>query len=220
MKQNKNNIRCVIFDCDGVLIDSERLSCQALVDVFSAYGATASANDYLRYFQGGKLADILSEAKQRLNINVSLDELEPKYRQALERLYQTELKPVEGVDLVLNALSASKIDYCVVSNNPKEKIERSLARAGLLQKFRGACFSAFDANSWKPEPDLLLYALMNMGYSARECIYIDDTASGVEAGVKAGIETYHFRERERGIQSSYNQVKEISDMRQLLDYLQ
>lgn len=219
MKQNKNNIRCVIFDCDGVLIDSERLCCQALVDVFSAYGVTASASDFLRHFQGGKLADILSDAKQRLNIDASLDELEPRYRVALEHLYQTNLKPVEGVDFVLNTLSASKIDYCVVSNSPKEKMERSLALAGLLPAFKGSCFSAFDANSWKPEPDLLLYALMNMGYSAQECIYIDDTASGVEAGVKAGIDTYHFLEHERGIHSDFAQVTEISDIRHLLNYI-
>lgn len=219
MNVTNNKIRCVIFDCDGVLVDSERLCCQALADVFTAYGANTTASEFMQHFQGGQLADILSQARQRLQISASLDQLLPRYRMALEKLYQKELKPVAGVCQVLDRCDRNQVDYCVVSNNPRSKIERNLDLAGLLPRFDGMYFSAFEANSWKPEPDLLLYSMMHMGYSAEECIYIDDTLAGVEAGVRAGITTYHFREQERGVRSYLGQVNEISDMRQLLNIL-
>ncbi|NMU70910.1 HAD-IA family hydrolase, partial [Vibrio parahaemolyticus] len=81
------------------------------------------------------------------------------------------------------------IEYCVASNGPKDKIEYALELTGLLDAFRGKVFSAFDANSWKPEPDLIMYSAMSMGFLPSDCLYIDDTPKGVEAGLNAGIKT-------------------------------
>ncbi|WED24461.1 HAD-IA family hydrolase [Vibrio sp. JC009] len=215
-----NKIKCVIFDCDGVLVDSEKLCCQALVNVFTDFGVKeVTCEDIMAHFNGGKLAEILTEIKQRLEISLSLDELEPAYRKEAERLYSVGLKPIDGSMEVLDALDQLGIDYCVVSNNPREKIELSLKLTGLKDKIGEKYFSGFDANSWKPEPDLILYAAMNMGYSADECIYIDDTVKGLEAGVQAGVKTYHFRTEQSILNSGYPHVTEISDIRQVTDLL-
>ncbi len=87
-----NNIKCVIFDCDGTLVDSERLCCQALVNVFSQYGAEMSFDECVEHFKGGKLADILRDAKELMSVNASIDVLEPQYREELQKLFVRHLQ--------------------------------------------------------------------------------------------------------------------------------
>lgn len=193
MGQIISNTKCVIFDCDGVLVDSEKLCCKALVNVFSTYAEKFDFEDCIKHFEGGKVADILTATMERLNINVSLDVVEPLYREQVRHLFSNELQPVIGINPLLDRLTEKDIQYCVVSNSPKNKIESSLEMTGLLHRFEGKVYSAFEANSWKPDPDLLLYAAMSMGYSPSECVYIDDTEKGVIAGLNAGIQTIHFK---------------------------
>ncbi|BBM66668.1 HAD-IA family hydrolase [Vibrio alfacsensis] len=184
-----DNIKCVIFDCDGTLVDSERLCCQALVDVFSQYGADIPLDECVAHFKGGKLADILSDAKELMNIDVSIDVLEPQYRDVLQALFVRHLMPMDGAHELIKFLDFHQIEYCVASNGPKDKIEYSLELTGLLRFFKGKIFSAFDTNSWKPEPDLIMYSAMSMGFLPSDCLYVDDTPKGVEAGLNAGVRT-------------------------------
>lgn len=189
---NKPEIKCVIFDCDGTLVDSEHLCCEALCKVFNQFGAELSMEDATKHFEGGKLADILTVTKQRLGVRVSIDRLEPLYRQHLDALFDAQLTPMDGVFDVLHSLDNRNIEYCVASNGPREKIKRALELTGLLPYFEGKIFSAFDTNSWKPEPDLVMYSAMNMGFKLDECLYIDDTPKGLEAGIRAGVKTVHL----------------------------
>ncbi|MDA0128704.1 HAD-IA family hydrolase [Vibrio sp. MarTm2] len=188
----KPQIKCVIFDCDGTLVDSERLCCEALCQAFNHFGAKLSMEDAISHFEGGKLADILSMTKQRLDVKVSIDKLEPVYRDYLDGLFDAQLQPMEGVFDVLDYFDTRGIEYCVASNGPRVKIERALELTGLLPQFKGKIFSAFDTNSWKPEPDLVMYSAMNMGFRLEECMYVDDTPKGLEAGVRAGVKTVHL----------------------------
>ncbi|UUM32527.1 HAD-IA family hydrolase [Vibrio japonicus] len=189
---SNTQIKCVIFDCDGTIVDSEKLCCEALRQVFNKFGADLSVNDVAEHYEGGKLADILLRTQERLDLNISIDSLEPLYRESLDRLFEKELKPMDGIFDVLSRLKDQGVEYCVVSNSPIDKVKRTLELTGLLPYFEGKIFSAFDANSWKPEPDLILYSAMNMGFRVEECIYVDDTPKGLEAGVRAGIKTIHL----------------------------
>ncbi|MDN3611694.1 HAD family hydrolase [Vibrio ostreicida] len=205
--------QCVIFDCDGTLVDSEQLCCKALCDVFNRFDVHLSIEMAMEHFEGGKLADILTSMKQRLGLKASLDELEPMYREVLEGLLTAHLQPMDGVFELIDYLKAKEIEYCVASNGPKEKIERSLELTGLLPYFSGRIFSAFDNNSWKPEPDLVQYCAMHMGFSPQQCLYVDDTPKGLEAGLRAGIKTVQLIGLNRTLYS--NKVHKISNLREL-----
>lgn len=217
--KKETDIRCVIFDCDGTLVDSERLCNQALVNIFNQFGATLSLEECMSHFQGGKMADILAETRERAGIHVPIDTLEPLYREECRQLFEQGLAPIEGVPELLEALSAIGCDMCIASNAPIKKIEHTLGLTGLLPYFEGKLFSGFEANSWKPEPDILHFAAMNMGVMLKECVFVDDTIKGVQAGINADMRTFHFAATPHSAQINHPCVTTISAMPQLLDYL-
>ncbi|HBV77367.1 MULTISPECIES: HAD-IA family hydrolase [Vibrio] len=189
---DKDKIRCVIFDCDGTLVDSERLSCQALVQVFASYGAEICFDECMAHFQGGKMFDVLKETSNRAGLTIPMDILEPKYRQCMRQLFDEKLKPVSSALETVQYLIDKGIAVCVASNGSTNKMEHSLALTGMLPLFKNKIFSAFDINSWKPEPDLLMYTAMQMGFLIEECLFVDDTENGVWAGINANIKTIHY----------------------------
>lgn len=186
---HKKKVKCVIFDCDGTLVDSEKLCCEALVNVFNSFGARYRYEDALANFEGGKLADILAQTRDHLNLQVSIDVLEPLYRDEVQKLFEHGLNAMDGAQDILQMLDSRHIEYCVATNGPQEKTKHALILTGLMPYFEGKVFSAFDTNSWKPEPDLIRYSAMNMGFTLEECLYIDDTPKGLEAGLRAGVRT-------------------------------
>lgn len=208
-------IKCVIFDCEGTLVDSETLCCQVLVELFSHFGAHLDYQECLIHFDGGQLAHILETTQQRLGLSISLDILEPMYRDIAHRLFTQRLKMMPGARSVTHFLHYHHIEFCIASNSTKEKVKHVLALTGLSELFGERIFSAFDANSWKPEPDLLLYCAMNMGFLPHECIYIDDTVKGVEAGHRAGIETYQLCHQ----QTRTNIHPEVNVIHQLVELI-
>lgn len=214
-----SHIKCVIFDCEGTLIDSERLCCQAIVNVFEQFDVALTMQECLQHFQGGKLADILNTTQQRLGLSISLDILEPMYRENVSYLFQKYLLPMPGAFELLDYLKAQKIEYCIASNGPKDKIEKALSLTGLLTNFDGRIFSGFEANSWKPDPDLILYSIMNMGFLPSECLYIDDTPMGVEAGVNAGVKTLHYCYDMQEIPNLFEQVTPIKHLDDIAQFL-
>ena len=215
----ESNIRCVIFDCDGTLVDSEKLCNQALVNIFARFGVTLSLDDCLRHFQGGKMADILADTCERVGLLISIDILEPLYRQECERLFEQGLNPVQGVPELLEALAANDYEMCIASNAPVSKIEHTLRLTGLLPYFEGKLFSAFEANSWKPEPDILHFAAMNMGITLKQCAFVDDTVKGVQAGINAEICTFHFLTTPESVRVDHPNVTTLTEMPQLLEYI-
>ncbi len=212
-------VQCVIFDCEGTLIDSEPLACEALVEVFKRFGASLTMDDCFAHFYGGKLTDILASTRNRLGLSTSIEELEPLYRDTLAQLYQQKLKPMPGIVDILELLKQWDIPVAVASNGPLEKIEQGLKIAQLDDYFEGAMFSGFEANSWKPEPDLIQLAAMHMGFSATDCLYLDDTPKGVAAGVSAGAITIHFKSNPMTPKSGFKQVQEFSSMDELKAWL-
>lgn len=210
-----DDIQCVIFDCQGTLIDSERLTCIALVRIFNQMGACLSVDDLLPYFSGGKTADILLNTCRITGISADIDQLEKLYRQELDHLFLTQLKPMAGAVRLLDYLSQQGIEYCVTSNAPYEKMWSDLTLAGLAPYFTGRVFSAFEANSWKPEPDLVRYCAMRMGFALQNCLYVDDTKQGVEAGIQAGVMSYQLCSPIRVQQQAHPQARVIQHLEQL-----
>ena len=131
-------------------------------------------------------------------------------------LFDEQLKPMKGAFELIHTLRSIGVDYCVASNSERDKILEILALANMADNFSGRVFSAFDANSWKPEPDLLLYTALNMGFSPQDCIYIDDTLNGVEAGIRSGIKTLYFRPDTPGTFVDHPSVCTITNLKQVI----
>lgn len=189
---SKFRTRCVIFDCDGTLVDSEILCNQALVNIFSRLGGHLTLQECLQHFQGGKIVDILAATRSRTGVRTPIDVLEPMYREECRQLFEQHLKPIPGVPELLATLHEQSIDMCIASNGPVHKMEHTLSLTNLLPYFEGKLFSGFEACSWKPDPDLIHFAAMNMGYRLQDCVFVDDTLKGVQAGINADIPTFHF----------------------------
>lgn len=211
----KHDIQCVIFDCQGTLIDSERLTCMALVRIFNQMGACLSVDDLLPHFTGGKTVDILLNTCRITGISADIDQLEVLYRQEIDALFMTQLQPMAGAVCLLECLKQQGIEYCVTSNAPYEKMLSDLTLAGLENYFTGRIFSAFEANSWKPEPDLVRYCAMRMGFALQNCLYVDDTKQGVEAGIEAGVMSYQLCSPARLQQPTHPQARVIHHLQKL-----
>ncbi len=209
---------CVIFDCEGTLVDSERLCCEALVQVFDEIGAELDVSDVIENFEGGKVADILNSTLQLAGISADVDLLEHRYREVLEPLFDN-LQPMKGAIDLIDWLRETDTEFCVTSNASKERIEAVLSSAGLLRYFNGRVYSAFEANSWKPEPDLILYCAMNMGFKLEECVYVDDTSQGIQAGLNAGVTTFQITPLAWKHRVSHPDVTVLDDLKQLTLYL-
>lgn len=183
-------IEAVIFDCDGTLVDSERLANAALVECVAPFGLRMSTEEAMRSYVGGRMADCVADLERRLGRKLP-DSFIPEVRKRTAEVFRVHLKPVEGA---LDVLANLRLPFCVASSGPMEKIELSLGLTGLAQFFaKDRIFSAYDVGSWKPDPGLFLHAAQAMGVSPERCAVVEDSLRGVEAGVNAGMHTFWFR---------------------------
>ena len=172
-----------IFDCDGVLVDSEDLSAMALLRMASPFGLRLSAADAKSLFHGRKLSACLEDIERQIGRALPVDFVD-KYRTEMSAVFAAELKPIVGVR---DAIDAMDIPRCVASSGPRSKIEFSLTITGLLPYFVGRIFSAYEVGSWKPEPGLFLHAAKACGTEPHACTVVEDSLPGVLAGVAAGM---------------------------------
>lgn len=212
-------IKCLIFDCDGTLVDSEFLCNLGLEIKLREYGIKASATKMTEQYRGGKLADILKSIEQEHSI-VLKENFTVEYRALVEQLFEKELTPCAGVP---EFLSENSLSVCVASNGPVKKINKALEITGLKPYFGNNVFSSYEINSWKPDPDLFLHAAKQMGFATNECLIIEDSLKGIKAGMAAkmktvlydpmnlhapinGIDTIHEIKELKNILSTYNQL--------------
>lgn len=185
-------IEAVIFDCDGTLVDSERLANAALVECVAPFGLRMTAEEAMQAYVGGKMADCVADLERRLGRKLP-DSFVPEVRRRTAEAFRSHLKPVDGA---MDTLQKLRLPFCVASSGPMEKIELSLALTGLARFFpRNRIFSAYDVGSWKPEPGLFLHAAASMGAVPDRCAVVEDSLPGVEAGTNAGMRTFWFRPR-------------------------
>ncbi|KEI69562.1 6-phosphogluconate phosphatase [Endozoicomonas elysicola] len=205
-------IECVIFDCDGTLVDSEILCNQGLVNVFTRYRALITLEECLTKYKGGKMVEILTAICGDHHLSLNLAELEKEYREELRQLFDKYLTPVNGVPLMLEKI---QMPICVASNGPASKMEHTLGLTGLLPRFEGKLFSAFDANCWKPDPGLLAYAAKGMGVNLGKCVLVEDSVPGVMAGINAGIPVFHYCRDEHSEPVNHPLVTRFANMEAL-----
>ncbi|SHM67951.1 HAD-IA family hydrolase [Halomonas cupida] len=183
---------CLLFDCDGTLVDSEPLLAAEMAASLTAAGLPFRAEDYMGDFRGARFRNIVAtlEAQHGRVDPDHLETLEAAMRANLNRRLATDLTPIVGATEALAALT----DYPmgVVSNGPENKVSTSLNTVGLTEVFGNRIFSGYTANCWKPDPCLYLHAASIMGFAAEDCIAIDDAIVGVHAALAAGMTVIHL----------------------------
>lgn len=181
-------IRLIIFDCDGVLVDSEPLAMEVLLRALSKAGLDVSSESGFRNYLGRSLSSIVQSLSDLHGV-----ELDEAARQAMRAdLYETyrrELKPMAGLMEVLDTLG---VPFCVASSSAMDRIRTSLEITGLSAKFAPRVFSASMVARGKPAPDLFLKAAAEMGVPPAECVVVEDSPAGIIAAKKAGMRVFAF----------------------------
>ncbi|GGW10776.1 hydrolase [Streptomyces narbonensis] len=181
-------VELVIFDCDGVLVDSERLYCRVDREVFASVGAVFTEAEVVEYFVGSSHDMLTAIVEERRGGPLEPDWQAP-FKQRYEDVLDAELTAVEGVTDVLDAL---RVPYCLASNGSHTSIRKNLGRAGLLDRFEGRMFSARDVARGKPAPDLFLHAAATMGVAPERCAVVEDSPYGVQAARAAGMRAFGY----------------------------
>ena len=178
----------VIFDCDGVLVDSEPLSIGILVETLNELGFPVSVADCYRQFLGRSLSSMNSTLRETYGRALSDAEL-GAMRECLYQVYRRELKPIAGV---AHALEGLGLPFCVASSSQPDRIRLSLQLTGLLSYFGTNIFSSSMVEHGKPAPDLFLYAARQMGAAPQDCIVVEDSPAGIVAAGRAAMRAFAF----------------------------
>ncbi len=181
------DLQLVIFDCDGVLVDSEVISNDVLARALSAQGLPTTLAEARRDYQGLLLSEVVSRAEAKLGQPLPEDWL-ANYERDRTEAFHRDLRPVPGAAEAVRQVIGAGIAVCVASQGKLEKTRLSLELTGLRELFpSGTLFSAHDVPRGKPHPDLFLHAASTMGAEPAGCAVVEDTASGVTAAVSAGM---------------------------------
>lgn len=205
--------KLIIFDCDGVLVDSEKISCKVFTQMMREEGVEISEEQVYRDLVGGSMQKSIAYVEAMLGFKLAQSTFTEKYRERSFHAYKNELEPVAGIE---NLLSQLQIPCCVGSNGPREKIKYNLELTGLTKYFPDQhIFSAYDLKKWKPDPALFLHASKQMGVSPANSLVIEDSRNGILAANNAKIrslaycpesEAERFRDLDCTIINSLDQV--------------
>ena len=181
-------LRLVIFDCDGVLIDSEPIANRVFRDRLELAGLSMSLQDVMRTFVGNTRDGCIELAGRMLGRQLPAD-FGAQWDEALFAALRAEVKPVEGIAELLASLNTP---YCVASNGNPDRMSLSLDAAGLMPWVKGRLFTAAEVANPKPAPDLFLHAARRMGAAPADCAVVEDTATGVKAAMAAGMTSFGY----------------------------
>jgi HAD superfamily hydrolase (TIGR01509 family) len=177
----------IIFDCDGVLVDSEVLSCGCLSGVLAGYGIELGVDEAVDLFVGRSVVAV-REHYEALGRSLP-DEFPDELGAQVRRKFSGALSPIEGVGAVLDGL---RLPICVASSSDLDRVSFSLALTGLSGYFDGRLYTSQMVKRGKPAPDLFLYAAEAMHADPRRTLVIEDSVSGVKAGKAAGMTVWGF----------------------------
>jgi HAD superfamily hydrolase (TIGR01509 family) len=177
----------VIFDCDGVLVDSELIACRVVAECLSEAGFPQEPDD-IRAYIGGSSRDMYARLGERFGRPVP-DDVGAAVAPRLREAFEAELEPMTGVAALLERVRHT---VCVASSSDPQRIRHSLGCTGLLDHFGGRLFSATMVARGKPAPDLFLHAADALAVTPKRCVVIEDSVPGVQAAVAAGMTVIGF----------------------------
>jgi len=207
----------VIFDCDGVLVDSERITNQVFCAMLNELGLAVTLDDMFERFVGHSMqqcVELITEMRGAPPPETFVPQLRLRAAEALRE----QIQPIPGVTEMLKDFA---VPSCVASSGEHEKIRLTLGATGLLKYFQGRIFSVADVARPKPAPDVFLFAARQLGAEPGRCAVVEDTPTGVRAAVAAGMHVFGFaantpehRLREAGAHQVFSDMRLF---RQLLD---
>ncbi|WP_030945646.1 HAD family hydrolase [Streptomyces sp. NRRL S-646] len=207
----------VIFDNDGVLVDSEPISNRLLAAYLTELGHQTSYEDSVRDYMGSAMHRIHELVLERTGQRLPAD-FDDVFHARVFAAFERELKPVAGATDVLEQLAADGVPYCVASSGSHERIRVGHRTTGLDRWFdESRVFSSQDVGRGKPAPDLFLYAAERMGVAPERCVVVEDSPLGVQAAVAAGMDVYGFTamtpaERLAGATQLFSGMGELSGL--------
>ena len=210
---SNDRIKCVIFDCDGTLVDSEYLFNRALSEQLRRRGISLDAQVLVKRFRGMNLSVVIESLETEYSVTLD-GEFIAVYRDAVEVLFRRELVACKGVAETLGRL---RVAMCVASNGPIAKMKLALSVTGLSNFFGDRLFSAYQVNAWKPDPKLFQYAAKKMGFDSTQCLVVEDSLVGIEAARKAGMTAILYDSNKA--HKEVNDLIKIDCFSQLLRYV-
>ena len=206
----------VIFDCDGVLIDSEPIANRLLAECLTEIGLPTTPEQSFERYHGMSYPACFAKIEQELGRKLPPD-FEAEHWRRLEHLLAREL---EAVPFVLDALARIRTPACVASNGRRSTMHKTLAKTGLIARFDGRIFSADDVARPKPAPDLFLHAASRMGADPARCAVVEDSPHGVAAGVAAGMAVFGYAAQTDAAVLAAAGARVFRDMRALPELLE
>jgi HAD superfamily hydrolase (TIGR01509 family) len=205
----------VIFDCDGVLVDSEVITNRVFTSMLNEMGIAVTMEQVFEQFVGKSMSQCLQIIAKLLGREVP-ENFVQQYHLRTAVALKSDLKPVSGVEAMLENI---QLPYCVASNGSHEKMQTTLGITGLLSKFQGKLYSVSEVARGKPFPDVFLHAAGKFGVPPSACAVIEDTATGVTAGVAAGMTVYGYcahtpaqRLIDAGAHCTFGRMSELPDL--------
>jgi HAD superfamily hydrolase (TIGR01509 family) len=182
------NVDLIIFDCDGVLVDSEVISCRAHAEVLTRHGYPITVDQVFDRFLGRSLHQASLEVEAAMGRSLPDD----FHTQLQDELFRSFAATLQAIPHILEALDAIAQPICVASSGSHQRMRVTLGGVGLYDRFAPNIFSATEVRNGKPAPDLFLFAAAQMQASPARCLVIEDSVSGVTGAVSAGMTVLGF----------------------------
>lgn len=186
--RHTQRIELVIFDCDGVLVDNERISLGVEAEAITELGLPMTYEECFDQFLGLSIPQMMEIVEQRLGRPIPAG-WEAKLVERVYEAFETDLMPIPGMTEALNAI---EVDTCVASSGTHDRMKLALSVTGLYERFNGRIFSATEVEDGKPAPDLFLHAASQMGHAPARCCVVEDSKPGVEAARAAGMYAFGY----------------------------
>lgn len=185
-------MKCVIFDCDGVLVDSEIIATQSFIKHLHDFGYQISIEDSIKRFTGKSDQMVYDEVSAETGMVFTSDQID-QIQKKIHCAIHSDVSAISGIPEILASLEKNHIKICVASSGTHDKIAKSLTVTDLLKHFMNQnIFSVQDVQRAKPAPDLFLYAAKKMGFDPKDCVVIEDSLPGIEAALAANMSVIGF----------------------------